>query len=49
MYSTDFVGCLKLVDVSSGTALEVINTHQLGYEVYQSSPITLMLADWIDE
>ncbi|MEA3349453.1 MAG: hypothetical protein U9Q82_02395 [Chloroflexota bacterium] len=47
VYSTDFVGRLKLVDVETKQVDEVINTQTLGYEVNQSNPVTLLFADWV--
>lgn len=47
VYSTDYVGRLKLVDVSTGRVDEVINTQDLGYPAGQTNPVTLLFADWV--
>jgi len=47
VYTTDFIGRLKLVDVSTKQVDEIINTQALGYAVSQSAPVTLLFADWV--
>jgi hypothetical protein len=47
VYSTDFVGRLKVIDVARGDVSEVVNTRDLGYDVDRSAPVTLLFADWI--
>ena len=47
VYGTDFIGRLKLVDVSTKDVGEFINTQELGYAVSQTKPVTLVFADWI--
>ncbi len=47
VYSTDFVGRLKLVDVSLKQISEVINTQDLGYTVSRTNPITLLFTAWL--
>jgi hypothetical protein len=46
-YTTDYVGRLKMVDVTSRQVNEVINTHSLGYDTSQTNPITLLFANWV--
>ncbi|MFQ6102432.1 MAG: hypothetical protein ACE5OS_14565 [Anaerolineae bacterium] len=47
VYSTDYVGRLKLVDEATKSVREVINTQDLGYAVSQTNPVTLLFADWV--
>lgn len=47
IYSTDFVGRIKRVDVVTQQVDEIINTQLLGYEVNPSKPIALLFADWV--
>jgi len=47
VYSTDFIGRLKLVDVTTKQVKEIINTQILGYEASDSEPVTLYFADWV--
>ncbi len=47
VYSTDYVGRLKVVDASTQRVTEVINTQELGYPVSQTNPVTLLFADWV--
>jgi Tol biopolymer transport system component len=47
VYSTDFVGRLKVIDVARADAREIVNTRGLGYDVDRSAPATLLFADWI--
>ena len=47
VYSTDYIGRLKLVDTSTQKVTEVINTQDLGYSVSQTNPVTLLFADWV--
>lgn len=47
VYSTDFVGRLRTVDVSAKSVQEVVNTQDLGYAVNQTKPVTLLFADWV--
>ena len=49
VYSTDFVGRLKLIDVVEGTVSEVLSTQTLGYEVDRAAPVTLLFADWVSQ
>lgn len=49
VYSTDFVGRLKLVDVASANVSEIVNTQMLGYETSRTEPVTLLFADWVAE
>jgi hypothetical protein len=47
VYTTDYIGRLKLVDVTTKQATEIINTQALGYTVSQSNPVTLFFANWV--
>jgi hypothetical protein len=47
VYGTDFVGRIKLIDVSSGDVSEVVNTEELGYVVDWERPVTFLFADWV--
>ena len=49
VYSTDFVGRLKLIDVVEGTVSEVLSTQTLGYEVDRAAPVTFLFADWVSQ
>ncbi|MCD6402130.1 MAG: hypothetical protein J7L73_09405 [Anaerolineales bacterium] len=47
VYSTDFVGRLKLVDVQTKNVQELINTQELGYAVTKTKPVVILFADWV--
>ncbi len=47
VYSTDFVGRLKLIDVARQEVREILTTRDLGYDVDRSAPVTFLFADWI--
>ena len=47
VYTTDFVGRLKLIEVARRHVHEIVNTQDLGYDVDRSAPVTLLFADWI--
>ena len=47
VYSTDFVGRLKLLDVQTKNVQEIINTQDLGYSVNKTKPVVILFADWV--
>lgn len=47
VYSMDFIGRLKLVDVTGKEVKEIINVQTLGYEVSKSEPVLLFFTDWV--
>lgn len=47
VYTTDYIGRLKLVDVNTRLVNEVISTQDLGFVVSQTDPITLLFANWV--
>lgn len=49
VYSADFVGRLKLVNVATKKVSEIITTQKLGYEVDHEHPVTILFSDWVDE
>lgn len=49
VYNMDFVGRLKLVEISSGSVEELVSTRDLGVEVDRVYPVVLMLADWMGQ
>ena len=47
VYSTDFIGRLKMVDVNTKDINELTNTQALGYQVDLNKPVLLWFADWV--
>ncbi|NPV87084.1 MAG: hypothetical protein HPY45_13880 [Anaerolineae bacterium] len=47
VYSTDYVGRIKLVNASNKSVSEVINTDSLRYAPNLQNPVTLSLAGWM--
>ena len=47
VYSTDYIGRLKIVDVDTKQVSEVTNTQALGHQVDTSKPVMLLFADWV--
>ncbi len=46
-YSTDHIGRLKVIVLSSTDILEIINTQELGYDVGSDNPVIITFADWV--
>ena len=47
VYGTDFVGRVKVVDMTDGSVREIVNTETLGFAVNRATPVTLLFADWV--
>lgn len=47
VYGIDFIGRLKIVDVTGKEVKEIINVQTLGYEVSKSELVLLLFADWV--
>jgi cell division protein FtsL len=48
VYSTDLIGCIKLVNTNNKEITELINTNNdLKIEIDSSEPVLLLFADWV--